>query len=433
MAEVQELCKATAARGPSRSPANLEHKELVIIQRATDVHPSQESGLTPALKSRVDGLLATITEEGPHNEALGRLTERTMTALRDSELFNLLVPKCLGGLEAGIVEALETVETVCEADSSTGWVLMACNLATGAAGAFLPQTAADAVFGNGPVIIAGQGAPNGRAEIDGGGYRLSGKWSYGSGVLHSDYLHSGAVVYKDGAVAGMLTFIVPTSQATMLGNWDVIGLRGTGSVDYSMQDVFVPREFTHSANTLEPLRGGLQYRLGIVGLSPLGHGAFAIGVGRRVLRELAASATAATPPGPLKDSKSRESFHESYGAAEGKLRAGRAFLHEVYQNAEETLAAGDIISTRQFTLMRLALNNVTSAASEVCAFAYQATGGVTLRNGTLQRYIRDMMAGAQHRIVSSFMLRECASELLGLSEEKLWTSFGLVELARAMS
>jgi alkylation response protein AidB-like acyl-CoA dehydrogenase len=412
--------------------ANLGQKEFAMIESATDVRSSAASRqVAPTLKARAEGLLATVAEEAPRNEAAGRLAERTMTALRDSGLFDLLVPKSLGGLEAGIVEALEIFETVCEADGSTGWVLMACNLATGAAGAFLPQAGTDVVFGSRPVIIAGQGAPNGRAEIDGDGYRLSGKWSYGSGILHADYLHTGALVYKNGAVAGARTFIVPMSQVKLLGNWDVIGLRATGSVDYALENVFVPREFTHSPNTLAPLRGGSLYRLGIVGLSPLGHGAFAMGVGHRVLRELAASATTAAPPGPLKDSKSRESFHENYAIADGKMRAGRAFLYDVYRDAEQTLAAGNALSTRQFTLIRLALNNVTLAASEACAFAYQATGGVTLRNGVLQRCIRDMMAGAQHRIVSAFMRRECANELLGLADAKVWTSFGLVDPARA--
>jgi hypothetical protein len=91
-----------------------------------------------------------------------------------------------------------------------------------------------------------------------------------------------------------------------------------------------------------------------------------------------------------------------------------------------TIRRGDPIAMRQISLMRLALNHVTTAAAEICTFAYRTGGGVALRNGILQRCFRDMMAGTQHRIVSTHMLRECSRELLGLAEGKLWTSAGLV-------
>jgi hypothetical protein len=92
------------------------------------------------------------------------------------------------------------------------------------------------------------------------------------------------------------------------------------------------------------------------------------------------------------------------------------------------LKKGDPVAMRQISLMRLALNHVTAAAADVCTFAYHAGGGVALRSGVLQRCFRDMMAGTQHRIVSSYMLRECARELLGLAKGKIWTTAGLVDL-----
>ncbi|HEY5379806.1 MAG TPA: hypothetical protein VIJ78_09755, partial [Pseudolabrys sp.] len=293
----------------------------------------------------------------------------------------------------------------------------------------LPDAGVEALFGTQVPIIAGQGAPRGHAIVDGDGYRLSGRWSYGSGVLHANYLHSGGMVFENGAPREALTFIVPIEKATFLGNWDVIGLRATGSVDYSLDDVYVPKEFTHSPNTRIPRRGSDLYRIGIVGLSPLAHGAFALGVARRALNEIVSFSTSSGPrQGALNDSQSAESFHERYGAAEGKLRAGRAFLYDVYGDVEQTLRRHETVSDRQITLMRLSLNHVTSAATEICTFAYQIAGGAALRNGVLQRCFRDMMAGSQHRIVSQFMLRECARELLGLADGKIWTSFGLTDI-----
>jgi alkylation response protein AidB-like acyl-CoA dehydrogenase len=247
-------------------------------------------------------------------------------------------------------------------------------------------------------------------------------------MLHADYLHTGAMVYDGDRPIGPLIFIVPIHEATFLDGWDVLGLRATGSIDYSLDHVYVPEEFTHSPTAAVPKRGSDSFRLGIVGLSPVGHGAFALGVGRRVLDEAATYATdPAARPGPLSDSQSWEGFQEKYAAAEARFRAGRAFLYETYRDVEATLDKGDPISNRQFCLMRLALNAATVAAREACIFVYHAGGGRSLRDSVAQRCLRDMLAGSSHRIVSDFMLRQCARELLGMAEGQIWTPFGLVE------
>jgi alkylation response protein AidB-like acyl-CoA dehydrogenase len=384
------------------------------------------------LLDKAKALAGIIRAEGANNDGAGRLSEATIAALRSGDFFGLQIPKCFGGAEAGPYEALQVIEAISEADGSTGWVLMACNVGTGSAAAYLPRAGAEAVFGNCRTIpiICGEGAPKGRAEKDGKGYRLTGRWSYGSGVLHAEYLHTGGMVYENGAPREALTFIVPARHARFLDNWDVVGLRGTASIDYALDNVYVPAECTHSPNLLVAEQGGNAYRLGIVGMSPLGHTGFALGLGRRVLDELKALAHAPDGrPSPLAELGGGESFHEGYGAAEAKYRAGRAFCYEVWGEVQATLDRGDPVSTRQFTLIRLSLNHVTTAVAEVCAFAHRYGGGVSIRRGILQRCVRDMLTATQHRIVSPYMLRECARELLGLAEGKVWVTRGLVDPA----
>jgi indole-3-acetate monooxygenase len=369
-----------------------------------------------------------LRAEGGVNEASGRLSEKAVAALKEAGLFGLLVPRCYGGYEADPATALETIEIVSEAEGSTGWVLMACNVGTGSAAGYLPRAGADAVFGKHIPIIAGEGAPKGRAERDGKGFRLTGRWSYGSGVLHTEYLHTGGTVWENGKPSHALTFIVPTRECKFLGNWDVLGLKGTGSIDYGIENVYVPAEMTHSPNALLPEQGGALYRLGIVGMSPLGHTGFTLGLGRRILDELLALVHRPEGrPSPLAELGGGESFQENFAAAEGKYRAGRAFCYEVWQDVAATLARDEPLSPRQFTLMRLALGHVTNAVMEVATFAYRAGGGVALRSGILQRSFRDMFGATQHRIVSPYMLRQCGIELLGLAEDMLWTSRGLVD------
>ncbi|MGE5147328.1 MAG: acyl-CoA dehydrogenase family protein [Candidatus Eiseniibacteriota bacterium] len=370
------------------------------------------------------------------NEEAGKLTDETLQALRSGDYFGLLVPECFGGAEANPVEALEIYETICAADASTGWVLMACNVGTGSAAGYLPPEGAQEVFGKRIPIIAGQGAPRGRAVKDGKGYRLSGRWAYGSGLLHADWLHTGGTVFEGDRPRlkpvtnrpEARTFIVPIEHVEFLGNWDVVGLRATGSVDYALNDVYVPAEFTHSPDALVPQQGGNLYRIGLVGMAPLGHAGAALGIGRRVLDELRALANApGGRPSALADSASDAGLHEHFAVAEAKLRAARAFCYETWHDVATTIGRGDPVALRQFTMMRLSLNHATTAVAEICTFAHKTAGGVSLRSGVLQRCFRDMFAATQHRIVSDFMTQECGRELLGFADDKLWSSRGLVD------
>ena len=387
-----------------------------------------------SIVARAKAIAGIIRSQGDRTEAGGRLTDESVAALRTGDFFGLLVPRCFGGLEAGVVDALAVIETISEADGSTGWSLMACNVGTGSAAAYLPRAGAEAVFGNRKQlpIISGEGAPKGRADREGKGFRLTGRWSYGSGVMHTEYLHTGGMVYENGTPREARTFIVPSRHARFLDNWDVVGLRGTASIDYALDGVYVPEEFTHSPNALAAEQGGDLYRIGIVGMSPLGHTGFTLGLGRRVLDEIAALANAPSGrPSPLGERGGDIAFQEAYGAAEGKYRAGRALCYEIWGDVGATLDRGEPVSSRQFTLMRLALNQLTVAVSEVCGFAHRYGGGVAIRPGILQRCVRDMMTATQHRIVSPTMLRECARELLGLSEGKVWISRGMVDPSAA--
>ena len=389
-----------------------------------------------SLVEQANELFPVFSAQAAASEAKGALTEPAIQALWDGGFLGMWIPRCFGGIESWPTEALGTVEALSYADGSTGWVFMALQVAMGSAAAYLEPGTAKELFGKRWPLIAGQGAPNGRADADGAGYRLTGRWSYGSGLLHSQWIHTGAAVYENGAprmLAGgkfpdARIFILPVSQSELCGNWDVLGLRATGSVDYRIDNVFVPEEYTHLQTTKMPRQGGPLFTLGIFGISTIGHTGFALGIGRRVLDELRGLACADNGrPQMLPQRGGGESFHEQFGLAEAKVRASRAFAFESWHDIEETLKRGDTAGTRQITLARLALNYATSAVAEVCAFAYRYGGGVALRDGILQRCFRDMNAGTQHATTSSGILRECARELLGLADGKVWAPRALID------
>jgi alkylation response protein AidB-like acyl-CoA dehydrogenase len=396
---------------------------------------------TPAPGSLVDvarELTDALSAQADACEAAGVLTDATVALLRDSGLVGLWVPERFGGAEAAPLEALEVIEAVSYADGATGWVLMAWQVAMASAAAYLPAPTANAVFGGeGIPIIAGTGAPMGRALAEGDGFRLSGRWRYGSGLRHAAWTHSGAPVYE-GDRPRMLPgtnlpevriFIVSIEQTELHSGWEeVLGLRATASVDYSISDVFVPAEYTHQQSANVPVSGGNLYRLGIGGMGAICHSAWALGVGRRALDELAAIAV--SDPGlstRIPQPGGGEAFHERYSLAEARFRAARAFVVESQSAIAATIMRGEQMSTRQISLARLALNHVTSTVAEIGTFAYLYGGGSSLRPGALQRCFRDIYTGTQHATTGPAMLQPIADDLLGLADGKVWFGRGLVD------
>jgi indole-3-acetate monooxygenase len=169
-----------------------------------------------------------IEEDAAESERIFRQTDRVVTALR---------------------EAMRIVERLSWADGSAGWCRMVANVQAASGGAHLPLQGARLVYGYGPAVsMAGQGVPSGRARRV-AGYVITGRWSYGSGIHHAEWVHSGCLVMEgDQPVLGadgapeIVVAHHPKSSITVLGNWDVLALCGTGSFDYTIADgkLFVP-------------------------------------------------------------------------------------------------------------------------------------------------------------------------------------------------
>ena len=356
----------------------------------------------------------------------GQLAAPVVDAFHREGLLGMWVPRSLrGGLELGPLASMDVLEQVSYGDASAGWVLMAGSLATGTGGAYLGDEAVAELFaGDRLPVIAGQGTRPGTATRAPGGFRLTGSWSFASGIKHGTHIHTLGVVPESGEAR---IFVLPVDKATLIDNWDVMGLRATGSIDYRIDDVFVPEAFTHPATTETPLRGGAIYSLGIIGLAILCHSAWAAGVGRRILDELGAKVRAGV--GRTGTLASSETFHEQYAKAEGKYRAARSFVREAWGDAASALESGTPLTTRQHTLLRLALANITWSCHEVSEFAYTAAGTVALRSGTMQRLFRDMHAGTQHITSAPPVIRNTGRELSGAAVGKKWLFLDLVDLA----
>ncbi|MFB4269610.1 acyl-CoA dehydrogenase family protein [Nonomuraea sp. GTA35] len=373
------------------------------------------------LLERARDLRTLIESEADRAEAGGRLTTPVVDALHEAGLFGIWVPVPLGGAELSPGELLDVFEELTYADPSTGWVVMATTLENGTAGAYLGDDAVERVF-KGPrmPLIAGQGTRPGVAVPENGGFRLTGQWSFASGMYHAQYAHSAAAVEGTGEVR---IFISPMEDVKMLGNWDVLGLRATGSIDYTIDGAFVPHSQSHDFSTTEPLRGGAIFRLGLLDQALICHSGWALGIGRRLLDELARYAGARSGrPGQLAGS---DAFHAGFARAEARFRAASALIRETWDDVERTLDGGGRLGVRQETMVRLALNHITSTIAGVAGFVYASGGTTSLRDGLIQRLFRDAQAGTAHILSGPQVLQECGRELAGLAQGQSWEVLGL--------
>src|SRR5262245_59615014 len=382
-----------------------------------------ETTTTPDLLDRARGLTPLLDEQGDWGDKNGRLSDAVVDALHENGIFGMWVPRDLGGSELDPISSLQVIEQLTSGDASAGWVTMAASLAIGTGAAYLGDEAVDQIFGGDRFpVIAGQGTRPGTAVPADGGHVLSGSRSFASGIKHSGFIHTLGIVEGTGEPR---IFVLPVDQATLIDNWDVMGLRATGSIDYEIDGVFVPEYFSHFAVTETPLRGGNLYHLGIINIAGICHAGWALGVGRRMLAELRKLVQSkAGRPGARADNAS---FLGGSGQADGVHRAAREPLFEPWGDVTATRDSGDSMSVDQNTAIRLATIHVTKAAHEVSRSVYAASGTTGLRAGTIQRYFRDMHAGTQHVIPSPPILQTVGRKLAGLADDKRWQFLELVD------
>jgi alkylation response protein AidB-like acyl-CoA dehydrogenase len=382
--------------------------------------------LTETLPERAKAVGSIANEHADWGDRHGRLAEPVVDALHDEGLYGMWVPRSLGGAELDPVSSLQVIENVAYGDPSAGWVLMAAALAIGSGAAYLGDDAVKALF---PAqsrkrfpVIAGQGTRPGVAVPHDGGFLLSGSWSFASGIKHGTHIHTLAIIQGTGEPR---IFVLPVEKVRLIDNWDVMGLRATGSIDYTIDSVYVPDSFTHFAITDVPKRGGNLYTVGIVGFAAMCHSAWACGIGRRILDELASNVR--TRGGRAGTQATSESFLEQYAKAEGTYRAARALVYEIWTEMSRLLERGERPSVRLQSLVRLAMAHVTWAAHDVAMFVYTAAGTTGLRAGTIQRLFRDMHAGTQHLVASPPVFRAIGRELAGLAPKATWRFVDLVD------
>jgi indole-3-acetate monooxygenase len=360
---------------------------------------------------------------GDRAEELRTLPHDAVAILRSLGLFWLKTPAELGGTPLPPVEFCDVIEELAYVDTSTAWAAMIGAGCNGLAGGWLPDEGAHQVFGAASdgvrPVVAGQLAPRGTGHAVRGGYLVSGRWGFSSGIVHADWLigafrpdggDQGAAADEDALPADhgpadtgfgrMVVFLVPKAQAEVIDNWHVAGLQGTGSLDFSVDGIFVPSELTYDLGTAA-VRGGDLFRLGMPAFVSNEVPPLAIGLARRALDDMTelATHTARFPGGPTVSE--RAVFHKELGRAEIRIRAARAVHREAMAAAWDSAVAGTVPGEE----LQLAVTTASIYAVETCAdvvsdlFRYGG-GRVLALSNPMQRHLRNILAARQHLALS---------------------------------
>jgi acyl-CoA dehydrogenase-like protein len=367
-----------------------------------------------------------LAEAGP-SEKNRTLTQPLVDALWDSGLMQFMNPSVAGGHEPGFAELIETWIEMARQDGSLGWIGIANIPSSCFAAAYLPDDGFAEIFtaNNNRITMGGQFFPNGTGEKVDGGYRVSGAWQFGSGTGHSEYVCAGFLPMDNGQMVMlneemplMTVAVVPRDQVTFTDGWNVQGLKGTGSYDYNLQDVFVPDSHTYPLMSREPQRGGHLYRFGVLPLTACGHAAWALGVARSAIDDVCELAISKTRMGESSSLAHRPTFQRNLAHHEGMWRAAHRLVVDTFTEIEAQVAAGADVTPQMRCDMRLAATYATEACREVVQWAHLAAGTTSIREGNrLERAFRDMYTGTQHAFISENTYIEAGKVLLGLADD----------------
>lgn len=387
--------------------------------------------------ARLDALLPMVEAEAGEAERQGYLTDGVVAALRKAGIYTMLFPKEVGGPELSPFDAMTVIERLSYAHASAGWCAIGCNMEGTTMAIYIEEEGLNKVFSGGSdITIAGNGVPRGYARPVDGGYMIRGNWAYGSGIQHAEWVHSGCFVTdasgKDMVIQpnGQPKIVVthhPRATIKLLGNWDVLGLRATGSFDYTLsegEELFVPTSMTYDFDIGAPRRGGVQGALGLAGYSAWAHSAWAIGVGRRILDELVK--VIVPRQDPFGKSSESATFKFQFAQAEARFRAAKALIYETWREVSDACARGQAPTQIQMTMIKLSLRHIHDVISDVGTFAHRAARGASLHNTPMQRFYRDIHSGTQHILIADQIVEECGRALLGLTKpDAPWTVFGV--------
>src|SRR5260370_3696724 len=345
------------------------------------------------LIERARALAPLIGREADEIERTRRLTQPVVSALIENGLYRVLLPQSVGGAEAPPEIFMQMLEAIAKADASTAWCLGQCSVCAMTA-AYLDPGAAREIFAA-PAGILAWGAIGHEVHAVPGGYRAPARWDFASGSRQATWLGAhvriveadGTPRLKPNGAPEVRTILFPATSATMHDVWDVIGLNGTGTDSYSVDNLFIPEKFTALRDDPTALREkGPLYRLTTYTMFGLCFAAVSLGVARATLDAAIDLARGKASFG-IKAMRENNAVQGAIGRAEGNLRAARAYLYataaEVWRDL--TSPGGEITEQHRIALRLASTWTIHQAVSVVDAAYHMAGATAIFRANKLQR------------------------------------------------
>ncbi len=363
---------------------------------------------------------AEIAERATEFEEQGFVSQDLADRIAKSGLYRLCNPVDYGGMGRSPVDYAGVTEYLARFDGSTAWVVFIGITSALSVCALPEETAKDLMLSDKEAITAGVFAPMGRAvacEQDGvKGYRLTGQWQWGSGSRNAAYISGGGFITDE---AGELlelgngapdqrSFFMRAKDVELLDTWHVSGLKGTGSTDFRVRDLFVPENMTFGALRQEIPNDPIHV-FPIFAFLGVGIAAVTLGLARAAIDELLSFAAAKTPQGSSKALALKPATHKKVAEAEADLRSARLFFYDSIGRTWDKAQSGEVPSVEDRRDIRLSTTHAAQAAARVIDSMYTLAGGTSVYlKSPLQRHFRDVHVATQHMMVS-----EATLELIG--------------------
>ena len=352
-----------------------------------------------------------------------RLTQPVVEALHDAGLFSMIVPRALGGAELDATAFLQVVEEVSRIDGSTGWCLMVGAEGIGSCASWLGEDVAREILEGEPYsLVAASATPGQQGLAVDGGYRVSGHWRFASGCRHATWLFADFTVFDGDSVrrkpngAPLVLFgTLQRSAAEIIDAWSVSGLRGTGSDDFAVRDLYVPSEYTFDMLDEPPLQPSPIFLFPRGAFLAMSKAVVTTGIARGAIDAFLELAASKKPLRGLDLLRDEPRIQMDVAEAEATLRSAQAFLFQSVAETWETVVASGGASLQQAALVRLASVYAAREAARAVEIVARAAGTSSIfRHSPLERAFRDVHVPMHHYNVVPQIQEDVGRVLLGL-------------------
>jgi alkylation response protein AidB-like acyl-CoA dehydrogenase len=377
---------------------------------------------------RARALAPLLVDAADEIEQGRQLPPRVVEALIAGGFFKLLLPRWMGGAELHPLTYVQVLEALATAEPSTAWCL-GQNSGCSMSAAYLDPVIAREVFGPprgilawGPDVVS-----SGRGVAVAGGIRVTGRWGFATGSRHATWLGAHVPIFEEDGAPRLnpngrpfvRTVLFPKSSAEIIDNWQVIGLRGTGSDSYAVEDLFVPDAYTCSRdNPAERREPGLLYKFTSGMIYAMGFSNVSLGIARGALDAFIELAQDKVPRGARNTLRHNNVIQSQVAQCEARLRSCRAFIHQTLEEMWETAERTGDFLPEHHPRLRLAATWAIQQSREVVAQVYSAAGATAVfTDNPFERRLRDMHAGSQQGQGRPVHFETVGQILLGLPPE----------------